>query len=68
MQDLYQIAPREMSVHFLDEETNEDCSWHVAMETDDALQSLIETLCQPWESQFGVELQINVVQCEDSNS
>ena len=68
MQDLYQIAPREMSVHFQYEETNEDCSWHVAMETDDALQSLIETLRQPWESQFGVELQINVVQCEDSNS
>ena len=57
-----------MAVHFLDYETNEDCSWHVAMETDDALQSLIETLREPWESQFGVELQINVVQCEDSNS
>ena len=62
------MAPREMSVHFMDEETTEECSWHVAMETDDALLSFIATLRQPWETQFGVELQINIVQPQHSSS
>ena len=63
-QDLYQSAPREMSVHFLDEETNEECSWHITMETDDALLSLVGTIRQPWEKQFEVQLQVNVMQSE----
>ena len=67
-QDLYQGLPREMSVHFMDEETSEECSWHIAMETDDALLSLFGTIRQPWEKQFEVQLQVNIVQSQDTTS
>ncbi len=60
-QDLYQTAPCEASLRFLDEATNEESAWRVAMETEEALAALVGALQQPWEAQFGVELQINMV-------
>ncbi len=60
-QDLYQRSRSELRIHFLDEQTNEESSWHVTMETEDALLSLVNTIKAPWEEQFGVELQVNIL-------
>ncbi|XP_023929999.1 uncharacterized protein LOC106180429 isoform X2 [Lingula anatina] len=50
-----------VTLHFLNEETNEETDWHIAMETTTAVQSLIRAIKLPWEHQMCVELEVNYV-------
>ena len=61
-QDVTYGSVKDVTFHFLDETRGEDCQWKIAMETANARQCLVESVRELWEAEFGVELQINVVQ------
>ena len=60
-QDVLEEEPWEVTIHFLDEQTSEESAWMVAMETQQSQQALQQAIREPWQQQFGVDLQINLV-------
>ena len=59
-QDLYKTIPTEAALRFVDECSQDETVWRVAMETKPSLLSLVSSISQPWEAEFGVDLQVNV--------
>ena len=59
MQDLDE--KNAVRINFLDEETGDEFMWNMHLETEHSRQSLLETICQTWRQEFGVELDVNGV-------
>ncbi|CAH1775432.1 unnamed protein product [Owenia fusiformis] len=57
--DIYEDDTTQLSIVFFNEENDEECSWHIVMETASSLDTLLTSICKPWEAEFGVELQVN---------
>ena len=60
LQDLQGEDSNQITFLFSDETSGEECKWAVAMETENARQSLVHTVKELWEAEFGVDLQINI--------
>ncbi|KAI0218591.1 hypothetical protein LSAT2_029700 [Lamellibrachia satsuma] len=58
--DLYKADPTKAALHFVDECSQEETVWRIVMETKPSLLSLVSSISQPWEREFGVDLQVNV--------
>ncbi|KAL5009658.1 hypothetical protein ScPMuIL_011963 [Solemya velum] len=50
--------PKQLRLIFFNEESQEEASWHIAMETVSGVSSLVESVRGPWEAEFGVELDV----------
>ncbi|XP_052092248.1 serine/threonine-protein kinase 11-interacting protein-like isoform X2 [Mytilus californianus] len=46
---------------FFHEESQQEVSWHIAMTTDSAVLSLVNAIREPWENEFGVDLDVTPV-------
>lgn len=47
-----------IKVNFFNEESQEEAQWFIAMETSMSTRSLLESIREPWEAAFGVEMEI----------
>ncbi|XP_019616533.1 PREDICTED: serine/threonine-protein kinase 11-interacting protein-like [Branchiostoma belcheri] len=59
-QNLYEDAPCNLSLDFLNEDTSEESSWHLLTETPESTEALVSAVKEPWETMFGVDLQLTV--------
>jgi hypothetical protein len=51
---------------FFNEESQEEVSWHISMATDAGVLSLVSAIREPWEKEFGVDLDVTPVSFLDS--
>ncbi|XP_078661486.1 serine/threonine-protein kinase 11-interacting protein-like isoform X1 [Branchiostoma floridae x Branchiostoma belcheri] len=58
--NLYEDAPCNLSLDFLNEDTSEESSWHLLTETPESMEALVSAVKEPWETMFGVDLQLTV--------
>jgi len=50
--------PTQAKFSFYNEDTEEETEWHIAMETERSLQSVISALREPWKRLFSVDLPV----------
>ncbi|CAH1241868.1 STK11IP [Branchiostoma lanceolatum] len=58
--NVYEDAPCNLSLDFLNEDTSEESSWHLLTETPESTEALVSAVKEPWEAMFGVDLQLTV--------
>lgn len=59
LQEIFEIDHRHLKLTFFNEELSQECSWYVVMETDKGVQSLVAAIREPWENEFGIELELS---------
>ena len=61
LQNLYRGSQGDLSISFFSESSEEECKWDIVLETERSLERLVSAIKEPWEAEFGVDLQVNLV-------
>ncbi|XP_046575315.1 LOW QUALITY PROTEIN: serine/threonine-protein kinase 11-interacting protein-like [Haliotis rubra] len=66
--EIVEMDKRQMRLSFFNEHTGLETKWQITMETTNGVQSLVNGIRQPWEEEFGVELDVTMVPFTDSEN
>ncbi|XP_071103908.1 serine/threonine-protein kinase 11-interacting protein-like [Haliotis cracherodii] len=66
--EIVEMDKRRMILSFFNEQTGLETKWQITMETTNGVQLLVNGIRQPWEDEFGVELDIMMVPFTESEN
>ncbi|XP_061177845.1 serine/threonine-protein kinase 11-interacting protein-like isoform X2 [Saccostrea echinata] len=63
--EVCQSTGAKVKINFFNEESQEEAQWFIAMETSISTRSLLDSIREPWEAAFGVEMEIIPTEFEE---